>query len=220
MGNQARATQSTDFRGSLLYKVSAAAALMAGGLFLVGMLSLLMSVLFPGRTYGWLTEVQNNWLIVIFKLHAGFRGAQIRLLHVLDILDAVILALVSIMYLGLYAALWKTSKVWSIVAAVQPFLGIVLFIATQTTGRSSVMGAALVISVVMLRSTIFNKATAYLGIIASVLLLLGDFSAGIPPSVIVASLFGIAYVLIITWFLLIARRLFQLGQGVSLTGTQ
>lgn len=215
MGNRARATQSTDFRRSLLYKVSAAAALMAGGLLLVGTLSLLTSVLLPGRTYGWLTQVQNTWLLEIFKLHAGFSGVQIGLLHSLVFLDIVILALVGTICLGLCAALWRISRVWSIVAAVQPFLGIVLFVATQSAGRSSVMGAALVISLVMLRSTIFNKATGYLGVAASMLLLLGDFSAGIPPSTLVAALFGIAYLLIIIWFFLIARRLFQLGQGVS-----
>jgi hypothetical protein len=220
MGNQVRDTQTVDSRWSSLYKVSGAAALVAGILLLIGMLNLLTAVLSPGSAGGWLPALQNNWLILIFKLHAGFSGAQIGLLHSLDFLDIVILALAGAMYLSLYAALGRTSKIWSIVAAIQPFLGIVLFIATKTAGRSAAMGATLVISLVMLRSSLFKKATAYLGIAASVFLLVGDFSAGIPPSVIIASLFGIAYLLFITWFFLIAIRLFHMGEGTVKVGSQ
>jgi hypothetical protein len=72
----------------------------------------------------------------------------------------------------------------------------------------------LVVSAVMLRSKIFNKAIAYMGILASVLLLAGDFSAGImPPSKIFAALFGIGYVLMMGWFYMVAQRLFQLGRS-------
>jgi hypothetical protein len=197
----------------MVYKIAGVAASMAEILLLVAMISLIASVLLPGATTGWLLPFQNNWLIVIFKLHAGFSGVQMDLLHVLNFLDIAILALVGTMHLGLYAVLRRTSKIWSIIALAQPFLGIVLFIATKTTGRSSVMGAVLVISVVMLRSNIFKKVTAYMGILASVLLLAGDFSAGIPPLNSIATLFGIGYVLLMTWFFLIARRLFQAGPG-------
>jgi hypothetical protein len=45
--------------------------------------------------------------------------------------------------------------------------------------------------------------------------LAGDFgTTENSPSTIVAVLIGIGYVLLMTWFFLIARRLFQLGQGV------
>ena len=125
---------------------------------------------------------------------------------------STILALVGIMVLGLSAALAKTSRIWSAIAAIQPFLGIVLLIATKTVGRSAVMGAALVISLVMLRSNAFGKPTAFLGIAASMFLLIGDFSAGLPPSGTIATLFGMAYVLFIAWLFLTAQRLLQLGR--------
>lgn len=214
MMNQVTNTETADTRWSWLYKISGATALTAGMLLLIAMISLITAVLQPGTVNGWLSPFQNNWLVVIFKLHAGFSGVQIDLLHVLNLLDIAILALVGTMYLGLYAALRRTSKIWSIIALAQPFLGIVIFITTRTAGRSTVMGAGLVISVVMLRSNIFKKVTAYMGILASVLLLAGDFSASIPHLNIIATLFGIGYVLLITWFFLIARRLFQLGSGV------
>lgn len=213
MGNQVTDTHSVDSRWPWLYQVSARAALGDVILLVLGTPLLITAVHSPGSTSGWLSAFQDNWLITIFKLHAGFSGAQIGLLQSLDLLDIVFLALAGLTILGLYAALRSTSRIWSIVAAVQPFLGIVLFIVTQTAGRSAAMGAAFVISLVMLRSSIFPKATAYLGIAASGLLLIGDFSAGMPASPIVAALFGTAYVLFTVWFFVIARRLFQLGSG-------
>ena len=37
-----------------------------------------------GTPNGWLSLFQDNWLVVIFKLHAGFNGVQSDLLHVLN----------------------------------------------------------------------------------------------------------------------------------------
>jgi hypothetical protein len=213
MNNQTTDTREADFRWSWLYNGSAAAALIVGILLLIALISLITAALQPGATTGWLSTFQNNWLIVILKIHAGFPGVNTDLLGVLDLLDIAILALVATVFLGLYAALRKTSKIWSLVALVQPFLGLVLFMVTKNAGRSGVMGACLVISAVMLRSSIFKKATAYIGILASVLLLAGDFSAGvIPPLTVSAALFAIGYVLLVLWFFLVALRLFQLGR--------
>ena len=198
-----------------LYRVSGAAASIAGVLFLLAILSIAIEGLMPGTTSSLLTLFQNNWLVVIFKLHAGFNGIESNLLYELKLLDIVIMAFVATTYLGLYVALRRTSKIWSAIAAVQPIVGIVLFIATETVGRSAVMGAGLVISAVMLRSNIFNKVTAFMGLLSSILLLVGDISVGIAPSNIIAILTGIGYVLLMTWFFLIARRLFQLGRDVA-----
>lgn len=197
-----------------LYNVGGAAGVMTGIILLTAMICLIISVLQPNARSGWLLSFQNIWLVEIFKLHSGFNGVHITSLHVLNYLDIAILAIVGTMYLGLYHAFKRTSKIWALIAAIQPFLGIVIFIATKNAGRSGVMGAALVISVVMRRSCIFNKPTAYIGILTSVLLLVGDFSAGvIPPSTVIATLVGIGYVLLMMWHFLVARKLFQLGMS-------
>lgn len=208
-------TQTTEFGWKSIYKVGGVAAFIAGTLLLTAMISLIISPLQPGAINGWLSLFQNNWLIVIFKLHAGFNGIQIDRLHVLNILDIAILALVGTMYLGLYAVLRRTSRIWSIIALALPFLGIIVFIATKTAGRSAVMGAGLVISVVMLRNKTFNRVAAYMGVVASVLLLVGDFTAGVLHSSIITTLFGIGYVLLMAWIFLIARRLLHLGQSAK-----
>lgn len=67
----------------------------------------------------------------------------------------------------------------------------------------------LIFSVVMLQSNIFSKATAYLGIVMGILML-------VPPTVgtigLLLSLISLIPTLI--WLIPIARRLFQLGSGV------
>jgi hypothetical protein len=61
-----------------------------------------------------------------------------------------------------------------------------------TQYQANRLGSALVISAVMLRIDVFDKVIAYLGILASLLLLGGDFSAGvIPPMASIATLLGL-----------------------------
>jgi hypothetical protein len=205
-----------DTRWNWLYKVSGAAALILGLLFLAAIISLIAASLQPGAIDAGLSLFQNNWLIVLFKLNAGFDGGQFDRLYGLNPQDIAIMVLVAMMILGLYTALRRTSRIWSFVAVVMPILGIIVFIATKLAGRSGVMGAGLVISFVMLRSNIFGRMTAVLGILASLLLLAGDFGTTVNShSTIVAILVGIGYVLLMTWFFLVSRMLFQLGQSGS-----
>ena len=70
--------------------------------------------------------------------------------------------------------------------------------------------APLIISVVMLRSNIFSKATAYIGILANVIAL-GFY---VPEIGIIFGIISVCPFLMI-WEILIARRFFQLGHGVS-----
>ncbi|MDP2755196.1 MAG: hypothetical protein Q8P40_12515 [Nitrospirota bacterium] len=67
----------------------------------------------------------------------------------------------------------------------------------------------IIISVVMLRSNIFGKVTAYMGILAGVI----GFGLYVPAIGIYISIFSVVFIAI--WYILIARRLFQLGQGIS-----
>jgi hypothetical protein len=217
MGKVVTESQPVDWRLNWLYKISAAAAMIAMLLLLIGVPSLLSSVLPAVGIRSWLSAFQDNWLIVIFKLHAGMPGTRIGMLQGVDLVDSAVLTLAAITHLGLYAALRRTSRTWSVVAAIQPFLGILLFVVTKNAGRSAVMGAGLVVSLVMLRSATFRKTTAYFGIASNVLLLIGDFSASMPPSRVVATLFGLAYVLLIAWFFQVGQRLFLMGQGTTLS---
>jgi hypothetical protein len=206
-----------DARLTWLYRVGGAAALIVVVLLLVGLIGLAGAVLQPGTTNGWSLPFRDNWLIVIFKLHAGFGGDPTGQLHEVDALDIAILALVGTVCLGLYAALRRDNRVWLVLllfAASSPFVGIPLFVATSSAGRSGVIGAVLIISTVMLRSAAFRKTVAFIGILSGVLLGVGDISAAlVPPTAVVATLFGIGYLLLVAWFFLVASRLLRLEPG-------
>lgn len=209
--------EAADPRWNWLFKLGGMAALILLALFLIGVTGITTVGLQPNATNGWFTSFQNNWLIVVYKLNVGFSGVQLDLLNVLNPLDIVIMALFGTMFLALYATLYRTSKIWSIVATSLPFLGIIVFLITNTAGRSGLLIGGLIFSVVMLRSDIFSKVSAYLGILASALLFFaGDIGTAIfSSSIVIAILIGIGYVFWMIWFFLIGRRLFQLGYGKS-----
>jgi hypothetical protein len=213
--NRLTDTQPADSRWSWLYKIGGAAALMVFALFLIGIIGIIAVGLQPATTNGWLTPFQNNWLVVLFKLNADFSGVQPGLLNVLNLLDITIMALVGTMFFALYVALRPTHRVWSAVAAALPFLGIVIFLMTSTAGRSGLLIGGLIFSAVMLRSHIFSDVSAYVGLVASVVLFFaGDLGTAIfSSSSIIAFLISIGYVLWMTWFFLVGRRLFSLGNG-------
>jgi hypothetical protein len=76
--------------------------------------------------------------------------------------------------------------------------------------------AAIVISIVMLRSQVFSKASAYAGILGFGLLLIFEVCSSFVPALDVAIIFAIGGGLLsMAWYILIARRLFQLGQIIS-----
>lgn len=97
---------------------------------------------------------------------------------------------------------------------VQRYGTIILFFATQIVGRSTVMLSVMIFSFIMLRYKVFSKIIIYAGILASVFLFVGDLSVG-SRSNIITILFGIGYVLLITWFFLIARTLLWLGSHLK-----
>jgi hypothetical protein len=145
----------------------------------------------------------RNWLVVLYELNAGTGGLPVDPLRVLNPLDFAVLVLVGITFLGLRPALGRVSRVWVTVAVALPFAGIALFAITRLAGRSSVMGAGLVIAVLMLRGTPFSRPLAYTGILANAFLLVADFATGTSVSPLVAALVGVGYVLLVAWFLMI-----------------
>jgi len=205
--------ETTTGRWSWLYTLSGTAALLAGALFLAAAAGYVASLIAPSTLNGWGWPFSSNWLIVLFELHAGIAGARPNPLQGLNLADLLSLVLVAGTYLGLYAALQKSSRIWAMVALAQAILAPVLFVATQSAGRSGVMGAGLVASAVMLRGKDFGKVTAFMGIGASALLLLSDFSVGLTHSKIIGGFTGLGYGLLITWLFLVAWRLFQLGRA-------
>lgn len=203
--------KTTDSHWYWLYKVSAVAAMILEALFLIAAISLINSVLQPNTISGWLMPIQNNWLIVLFKLNASFSGVHLGLLN-LNLLDSIIMILAGIMFLGLYTTFRQISKIWTIIALAQPFIGMILFIITKMAGRLGIISAMLIISLMMVRNNRFKKFTAIIGILSGILLIVGDAFTEYTFSIMNSTLIFIGYVLMMTWFFAIIRRLFQLGR--------
>lgn len=154
--------------------------------------------------------VPDNWLVKIFILHAEFSNVHADL-YGLSVLDIVVLLLVSVICLSLSTIFRKAGKVWSLIAFALSLIAILLFVVTQNAGRSTVMLAVLINSVVMLRDKSFRKVTAYTGILASVFLFVGDLTVGFHSNLITI-FFGVGYLLLSVWFFLIAQILFRVDQ--------
>jgi hypothetical protein len=180
-------------------------------LFLIGIIGIVTGGLQLTAADGWFTQLQNNWLVGLFKLSIGVQSN----FHAVNLLDLAVMALFCTVSLAFYVALKPASKIWSLIAAILPFLGIPLFLVTGTMGRSNLLIGGLVVSVVMLRSNVFSRLTAYMGIVASVLLFfLGDIATTIlSTSYVIAAFIVVGYVLWMLWFFLIAQKLFQLGRS-------
>lgn len=211
MMKQVVSAKTSHSRWGWLYQIGGVAALITGVFLLMGMISLIVSVL-QSRTNSWLLLFQNNWLVTIFILHAEFSDIHANL-HGLNLLDTGILLLVSIICLSLSTAFKNARKVWSLIAFALSMIAIILFLVTQIAGRSTVMLAILINSLVMLRDKAFNQVTISVGILGSIFLFVGDLTVGIHSNII-TTLFGVGYVLLTIWFFLIAQSLFSAGSSV------
>jgi len=79
--------------------------------------------------------------------------------------------------------------------------------------------AALATSFVMLRGGIFGKTTAWIGMVGFTLLSLFTICATFFPGLYALAFYGFAFlggILVLIWFALVARRLFQLGKNEQL----
>jgi hypothetical protein len=148
----------------------------------------------------------NNWLIILFKLHAGFSGIQSNMLKGFNAVDLCILALTGITFAGFF--FMQKGRVLTMIAIVQPFLGIMLYLSTKLAGRSAVMGGLLVLSIVLIKNNVFGRVIAFAGLLASMLLLAGDVSESMVHSGIIAGLMAAGYIILTAWMLAIGVKLY------------
>lgn len=193
-----------------LFRLGGSAALILLVFFLIGVAGISCSQ--PPAINSRLSLLQN-WLIVLFKLNVSSCEIQPDALNVLNLLDIIIMALFGVMFLSLYVALRQAARIWSVVAVSLPFLGMIVFLVTKTAGRSGLMIGGLIFSIIMLKSDIFLKATAYLGIVAAMLLFFaGDLATTFfSPLNLIAISISIGYLLWMIWFYQIAQRLLHLS---------
>jgi hypothetical protein len=198
----------------------------------------------------------------VLEWFAVFEDSPITGLFFLGLGDVIIMLLWGPMVLALYAVLKKTNRTWSLIATTFVFVGMVVFIATNTAfsmlslsqeyaaaateaeratllaagqamlavtrgagqlyaGMQLVWFAGLILSVVMLRSNAFSKATAWVGILGLGLLVVGVVGGGHYTStgdytavqgVIIALQYVGGGLLSLAWYILVGLRLWKLGK--------
>jgi hypothetical protein len=185
--------------------------LLAGGVagatiftaFLTGIIGLLRST----------RAATDNWLIVLFRLNYQPLSTPDNALRIVSPLDIALLLLFGLVMAAMYPALSSRNRTWAAIAVLLPFLGVPIFLATETAGRSAVLLAGLIGNILALTSRSISPFTAYVGLVASALLLfLGDFgTAAFSPSAILAAIIAVGYILWMAWLFLISIELLRRG---------
>jgi hypothetical protein len=217
--------ETTESKWESLYHLGGLAALST---VLVGLVEIGITFLPGGNTpyttvFDWFTLFQNNWFI-------GLRN--------LGLLNILFYALDIPIFFALYGAHRKTSQTLAALAMIVSFIGVAVFYATNrafamldisnqyalATTEAHTPGtfiafflsevASLLISVVMLRDKLFSKANAYVGFLGFTCMLVFEVCASFVPALqgeamILAMLGGI---LSLVWEILVALKLFHLGQ--------
>jgi hypothetical protein len=229
--NQITEATTGDSRWNWLYKLGGAAAVIMVMIILLQLAIFIVSP--PPRTVvGWFSLFQHHKLLgllsfeILFVVYGAVSipmclALYIALRRTSQSFTAIYLALSLVGIAALFAArpgfemLYLSNQYAAATSDAQRSV----FLAAGETVLAVFHGTAflvsyilgsitgLIISLVMLRSNIFSKATAYVRIISSVL----DFGIYVPTIGIFISIFSV--VLLMIWNLLIARRLFQLAHG-------
>lgn len=200
-----------------LYRIGGAAALMVVLLYVIQIIILVVSPP-PNTVIGFFTLFHRNALFVplFLALFIALRRISPPLMAIATALGLVGIATyfasnTAFEMLSLssqYAAATTDVQRSMLVASGQTMLAIYQGTAFGVSYLLLAI-ASLIISVVMLWSTSFGKVTAFVGIVANVLAI-GLF---VPAIGVFLSLISVVGLLI--WYVLIARRLFLLAQGIA-----
>lgn len=193
---------STGFRrapatGGVMPVAGGVAALLAASLLLVGIAALVLGL--PGLEL-------RTWLVVLLQINAGIGTLPAEPLRVFNPLDVALLVLTAAVILGIWPMPPGVSRAWLYLSVGLPFAGTALLLATHIAGRSSLMGAGFVVSLVMLRDRDLRRL-GILGVVGNALLFVGDLGTGDSRQPLVAVVVAVGYLLLLAWFALIAVRL-------------
>jgi hypothetical protein len=153
----------------------------------------------------------DNWLVILFKLNFRPTSTSADSLSIVSILDIGLILMFALVMAAMYPGQSTRGRGWPATAVALPLLGIPVFLATETAGRSAVLLAGFISSVLALRRGVGGVPAAITGIVASSLLLfVGDFgTAALQPSLFIALFIAAGYILWTVWLLIISLRLLR-----------
>ena len=239
--NQVTDAKTADSHWKGLYKVGGAAALIVAVLLPIEIIVMTAYPL-PSTVIGYFTLFQSNRLIGLLDLYlleipvyALFVPMFLALYAALRRTNESYMALATTLAIIGITVFLATNNPFSMLALNHQYMAATtdaqrsLFLAAgqamlANTNQRAVEGfnmgfllvsvAGLIVSAVMLRSNIFSKVTAYVGILASALSLADYFRVAFVPAAGFLLLFLalVSCSLLLILYILIARRLFQLGR--------
>lgn len=242
--------ETIDFTWTGLYRIGGVAALICAVMYLIT-----LAVYVPANLANPPPETVLDWFLV-------FEDSRITGLFFLGLGDIIIMILWGPMSLALYAVLRQTDRIWSLIAAPLVFVGMAVYLATNTafsmlslsqeyavaateaeksillaagqamlavsrgtglyTGMALAWLAGLILSAVMLRSKVFTKVTAWVGILGLGLLVTGTpfgghYTATGTPTAVQSAMVAVQYVggglLSLAWYILVGLRLLKIGRS-------
>ncbi len=193
--------------------VSIVSAIMFVLLFL-SIISTLLSILKPNLINNWLTIFDDNWIILFLKLNFGI--VQRDLLSSLHWIDFVIMILFGFISIAFFYNLRNKNlirTIFSIWAVISPFFGIILLYITHTGGRTGLLTAGLIFSVLMFFSNKSGKLTSIIGFSSFFILLMAcDLFSQLFLSNITGIFIIIGYILLMIWFFLVSNEYNRLSK--------
>ena len=139
------------------------------------------------------------WLAVLAATNAGYRGTTRVALRGVRPVDVALLLLGLTSYAGFWPGPGAAHDLWMAIAIAQPALGIPPLVATRVAGRSGLMGGGFVLSVLMLVDGRWTAA-GWWGLVACLLLLIGDFGTTDRRSRPLAVALSVGYAALAVWF--------------------
>ncbi len=179
----------------MLTQIGGVAALLVAVTLLIGAAGLVVGA---GR---W-----SPWLAILFGFNARYRVASRDELHGVKAIDVALLVSAGAAYVAFWPGSGASHVAWMTLAIAQPLLGIPVLMATKLSGRSGLMGGALVLAVLMLVDGTW-PVVAWVGVSAAVLLLLGDFGTRARPARLLAGFLAVGYGVLVAWFACLATIL-------------
>lgn len=232
-GQETLAAQSADSSWTALYTVAGAAALLSV-LFIPVQILVFILVPLPQTVVGWFTLLQHSKLVGLIDLDLLLVADNVLLIPILLALyvllrrtnEPVMAIGTALGFAGLFLFI-TSNPAFGMLALSNQYTAATtdaersLFVAA---GQGLLVGwqstafqvayvtgslAGVLVAAVMLQSDIFSKAIAYLGILANVI----GFGLYIPMIGVFISVFSVMFLWV--WYILLARRFFQLGQGAA-----
>lgn len=140
------------------------------------------------------------WLLVLFGVNANRGNVTFDALRAVQPVDVLLLLLAGVTYAGFWPGPGGSQPWWMLLAIAQPLVGTAILLATRLAGRSGLMGGALVLSLLMVIDDP-RTATGWLGVVASGLLLVGDFgTTERRPVSGLAPVIALGYAALVGWF--------------------